>query len=122
MVMGKKVLILKNHAEAEQFVLEKGFRLSPEDRIRWLYRQLEIVNKMNLFSLKPNDHLSKKSVVSICHQMIKALNDCNVRYLLVGGFAVNFHGYNRTTSSLDLWVDISESNLESIEKAMELLG
>lgn len=42
--------------------------------------------------------------------------------MVVGGFAVNFHGYNRTTSDLDLWVDISESNLNSIERAMEELG
>lgn len=61
-------------------------------------------------------------MVSFYHQVIKALNDCSVRYLLVGGFAVNFHGYNRTTSDLDLWVDISEPNLESIERAMEVLG
>lgn len=61
-------------------------------------------------------------MLSFYHQVIKVLNDCGVRYLVVGGFAVNFHGYNRTTSDLDLWVDISEANLKAIEKSMEKLG
>ncbi|GAB5526784.1 MAG: hypothetical protein Roseis2KO_46560 [Roseivirga sp.] len=58
--MGKKVIILKNHTEAEQFVLEKGFLLSAEDRIRWLYRQLEIVNKMNPSPPKLNGYRLRK--------------------------------------------------------------
>lgn len=61
-------------------------------------------------------------MVSFYHQVIEALNSCGVRYLVVGGFAVNFHGYNRTTKDLDLWVDISETNLKAIENAMEQLG
>lgn len=61
-------------------------------------------------------------MVNFYHQVIKALNDCEVRYLVVGGFAVNFHGYNRTTTDLGLWVDISEPNLRSIERAMDELG
>ncbi len=61
-------------------------------------------------------------MVSFYHQVIEALNSYGVRYLVVGGFAVNFHGYNRTTKDLDLWVDTSETNLKAIEKAMERLG
>jgi hypothetical protein len=32
----------------------------------------------------------------------KKLNENNVRYIMVGGLAIRFHGYNRTTDDLDL--------------------
>jgi len=32
------------------------------------------------------------------------LNKNNVRYIVVGGYAVNFHGYRRTTGDIDLWI------------------
>lgn len=42
--------------------------------------------------------------------------------MVVGGFAVNFHGYSRTTRDLDLWVSINNLNLKAIEDSMEILG
>ena len=38
------------------------------------------------------------------------LSKHEVRYLLVGGLAVNFHGYSRTTGDVDLWLDESQEN------------
>lgn len=32
----------------------------------------------------------------------KALNENNVRYIMAGGFATNFHGYQRTTDDIDI--------------------
>lgn len=34
-----------------------------------------------------------------------ALSQAEVEYVLVGGYAVIFHGYNRTTGGLDIWVN-----------------
>ena len=31
----------------------------------------------------------------------------NVRYIMVGGFATNFHGYQRYTGDIDIYIDIS---------------
>jgi hypothetical protein len=36
---------------------------------------------------------------------LKALNNQNVRYMLVGGFSVILHGYSRTTGDMDIWVE-----------------
>jgi hypothetical protein len=36
----------------------------------------------------------------------KALNNNNVRYIMVGGFATRFHGFNRNTDDLDMWKKI----------------
>ena len=43
--------------------------------------------------------------------MIGALNAADVRYLIVGGLAVNAHGYLRSTRDLDLVIKLEASNL-----------
>ncbi|MFN7936530.1 MAG: hypothetical protein U0R19_24625 [Bryobacteraceae bacterium] len=42
------------------------------------------------------------------------LNSNNVKYLLIGGYAVNIHGYVRMTNDLDVWVRTSTENAERI--------
>ena len=37
-------------------------------------------------------------------EFIELLNSEKVRYLLLGGYAVNFHGYHRFTADIDFWV------------------
>jgi hypothetical protein len=46
----------------------------------------------------------------------------NVRYLVVGGMAVNLYGYVRLTVDLDIMADLSEKNLSEIIKVMEKFG
>jgi len=41
---------------------------------------------------------------------LAALNRHGVRYLLIGGYAVAFHGYPRATKDLDLWLEASPEN------------
>lgn len=36
---------------------------------------------------------------------IPELNSAEVKYILVGGFAVILSGYSRTTGDMDIWVD-----------------
>jgi hypothetical protein len=38
---------------------------------------------------------------------LSALNEQEVKYLLVGGFSVILHGYSRTTGDMDIWVERS---------------
>ena len=38
------------------------------------------------------------------HSLLSELNSQEVQYLIVGGYAVNFHGFRRTTGDIDLWV------------------
>jgi len=42
------------------------------------------------------------------------LNEEKVEYLLVGGYAVGFHGYPRATKGLDIWVAINPENAERL--------
>ncbi len=52
-------------------------------------------------------------------EFLSLLNDHDVRYLLVGGYAVGFHGYVRYTKDLDVWIAISQSNAEQAARAIE---
>jgi len=53
---------------------------------------------------------------------LKLLNSHDVRYLLVGGYAVGYHGYPRATGDMDIWVEISESNSKKIASAFHDFG
>lgn len=37
-------------------------------------------------------------------EFIELLNKNNVKYLVVGGYALAFHGYPRYTKDIDFWV------------------
>lgn len=45
-----------------------------------------------------------------------------VRMLLVGGGAVNFHGYQRHSADIDFWVDLTEQNLDRLKTALNQMG
>jgi hypothetical protein len=45
---------------------------------------------------------------------IKALNNQNVEYILVGGMAVILHGYVRTTGDMDIWVNKTKDNYQKL--------
>jgi hypothetical protein len=53
---------------------------------------------------------------------IKALNDADVAYLLVGGYSVILHGYSRTTGDLDIWVQRTEGNYQRLKLAFSRFG
>lgn len=58
-----------------------------------------------------------EDVVALC----KSLNEHGVRYVLIGGFAINFHGLTRATKDVDLLVDPSPENVKKIKQAMSVL-
>jgi hypothetical protein len=41
---------------------------------------------------------------------IQCFNKSKVDYMIVGGYAVNFHGYSRSTSDLYIWINPIENN------------
>ena len=46
------------------------------------------------------------------------LEERQVKYILVGAFAVAFHGYVRATSDLDLWLKSDDDNIERFKKVL----
>lgn len=53
---------------------------------------------------------------------IKSLNDANVKYVLVGGYSVIYHGFSRTTGDLDIFVEVSRENYTRLKKAFSKFG
>jgi hypothetical protein len=50
-------------------------------------------------------------------EFIQALNDNNVEYIVVRGYAVILHGYRRVTGDLDIWVNRTIENYSKLAKA-----
>ena len=55
-------------------------------------------------------------------EFLQALNDQEVEYILVGGFAVILHGYQRVTGDMDIWVNRTEENYIRIKAAFDQFG
>ncbi len=55
-------------------------------------------------------------------EFIELLNANNVKYLIVGGYAVGIHGYPRYTKDLDIWIFVSYENAENVLKSLKQFG
>ena len=55
-------------------------------------------------------------------EFFESLAAHHVRYLLVGGYAVGFHGYSRATVDLDVWVDRTPENAARVMAALDHFG
>lgn len=55
-------------------------------------------------------------------EFIELLNNHEVKYLVVGGYAVAFHGHPRYTKDLDVWVWLEEQNAEKIIDVLKDFG
>ena len=56
------------------------------------------------------------------NEFLRLLNEHQVEYLLVGGFAVSYHGYPRATDDIDVLVRRSQQNAERIVLALREFG
>jgi hypothetical protein len=54
--------------------------------------------------------------------MLHALSDEKVRFLLVGAYAMAAHGYPRATMDIDIWVMPSPQNAEDVLQALRRFG
>ena len=55
-------------------------------------------------------------------EFVQSLNEHNVRYLIIDGYAVAFHGHPRYTKDLDVWIELDPSNAVNILKALTQFG
>ena len=54
--------------------------------------------------------------------MLSALSDAKVEYLVVGAYALAAHGFPRATGDLDLWVRPTEENAHRVWTALAAFG
>ncbi len=57
----------------------------------------------------------KEFLLKLCEEFEKN----NVKYVIIGGFAVILYGYTRFTQDIDIMIDPSEDNLKKIKKILK---
>ncbi len=55
-------------------------------------------------------------------EFLQLLNVHQVEYLLIGGYAVGYHGYPRATVDIDIWIAIAPQNAKKIVTVLEEFG
>ena len=55
-------------------------------------------------------------------EFLLALNKSKVKYVLVGGYSVIYHGFPRTTGDLDIFTEVSKDNYERLKTAFDLFN
>lgn len=53
---------------------------------------------------------------------LKALHQHDVDYMLVGGYAVILHGYERVTADMDIWVRCTAENYDKLKSGFLTFG
>ena len=61
--------------------------------------------------------------MDICDEEIlkfwRCLNTYHVKYIMVGGFATNIHGYQRYTGDMDIWIEDTTENRNNLRAAFK---
>ncbi len=73
----------------------------------------EMPNPDELASRAPTE----EDLVALC----RSLNEVGARYMIVGGFAIIYSGYGRTTGDVDLLFDIERENESKVYTSLESL-
>src|SRR5262245_24800040 len=55
-------------------------------------------------------------------EFLRLLHVNGVEYMMIGGYAVSYHGYPRATNDLDIWIAISPDNADGMVKALREFG
>jgi hypothetical protein len=55
-------------------------------------------------------------------EFLRLLNEHRVDYLIVGGYAVAFHGHPRATADIDIWVPMEEETAEQLVTVLKMFG
>jgi predicted nucleotidyltransferase len=55
-------------------------------------------------------------------EFLKLLNAHQVEYLLIGGYAVGYHGYPRATADMDIWIAMHRHNAEKVVTILKEFG
>jgi hypothetical protein len=55
-------------------------------------------------------------------EFLRLLSSNQIEYLLVGGYAVGYHGYPRATADMDIWVAMHPLNGDKLVKVLKEFG
>ena len=55
-------------------------------------------------------------------EFLRLLTAKKIKYLLVGGYAVGYHGYPRATNDMDIWLAIDPATADQMVQALKEFG
>ena len=55
-------------------------------------------------------------------EFLQLLNSHQIEYLLIGGYAVGYHGYPRSTGDIDVWIAMHPQNAKNMVAVLEEFG
>lgn len=55
-------------------------------------------------------------------EFIELLNSNNVKYMVIGGYALAFHGHPRYTKDIDIWIRTDSDNAKNVIKVLHDFG
>lgn len=55
-------------------------------------------------------------------EMLQILLEENIRFIVVGAYALGAHGYPRATGDIDIWVEPSTENAQRVVRALTKFG
>jgi predicted nucleotidyltransferase len=67
------------------------------------------------------EQFSRPATLEDLKSLIRSLNEQNVDYLLIGGYALFAHGYHRATTDIDVLVPASRETGKRIKEALMVL-
>jgi predicted nucleotidyltransferase len=130
-------IVFHTQADARERVearrMSEMLALSPGERMQQAFRLMQLAAMFKNGPLKEPQQLGvllkrskQDSRMDLFAEEItgffQALNKHNVKYILVGGLAVNFYGYSRTTGDVDIWLQDSPENRNALVNALTEFG
>jgi hypothetical protein len=55
-------------------------------------------------------------------ELLRLLEEHKIEYLIIGGYAVAFHGYPRFTKDIDIFYNITPANIRKLQKGLLEFG
>lgn len=55
-------------------------------------------------------------------EFLNLLHNKKIKYLLIGGYAVGYHGYPRATNDMDIWIALDPNTAEQMVQALNEFG
>ena len=103
------------------------YQIGPDDDVDELELELEYqasltVEQRYKMMINASRTVLKMLIDNGYKNLLKLLNDHNVKYVIIGAFAFPFYGYSRTTIDVDIFIEPSKENAANTRKALSEFG
>lgn len=84
---------------------------------------LDVIFQVNelawaLYNSNPANEMKTMASKDDVILLVGNLNKHGVRFILIGGFAMAFHGHVRATNDIDFWIENTPENMDKLRQAL----